>query len=160
MVIFAVKVIERDNKFLVVLPPSYVGPCTYTKRGIPGERYPKYYAAMDAIVFSCWRLPFILTDKSVPDKENLELLLSMQLNFDISVCGRFQKLNLRREHSSFYLKEFSRYVDVVIYEGHVESQSTGWKKHCPTDWIMPAMSKGLAREHLSPPFSVILDLAD
>ncbi|KAH6965059.1 hypothetical protein EDB82DRAFT_561043 [Fusarium venenatum] len=159
MVLFAVKLMDKDGKFSVILPPPSIGPCTYTQYGIPGHRYPKYFASNNAITYSPWRLPFILTKKSVHDKENLKLLLSTQLNINVSDFKRHQKLNLLQNHSRFYLKEYNQYVDVVIYEGHIEDQDFTME-HGPTGWMMPAVNEESAKKHLSPPFSAILDFHD
>ncbi|KAL3593350.1 Protein png1 [Fusarium poae] len=160
MVLFAVKVVKKEHRFLAILPPPSIGPSTCTHYGIPGNDYPEYYASSNAIAYSCWRLPYLLTDKSVPDEENLKRLLSEQFDIDISAFKQPRKLNLHAAHSGFYLKEYNRYVDVVIYEGHIDDQSPGWKKHRPTGWIMPTVNQEAARKHLSPPFSAILDFDD
>ncbi|UZP40552.1 hypothetical protein NXS19_008368 [Fusarium pseudograminearum] len=158
IMLFAVKLTEKNNRFLVVLPPPSVGPSKSIQPWPSARDYPAYARSNRHIAFSAWRLPFMLTDKSTPEEECLELLLSTQLNIDIGALKQRWKLDLRDEHSRFYLKEYNKYVDVVIYEGHVEDQSFVSPKmiHGPTGWMMQMMDEASARKHLSPPFSAIL----
>ncbi|KAL6912668.1 hypothetical protein FSST1_010428 [Fusarium sambucinum] len=131
MVLFSAKIIDMDNKFLVTLPQP---------------------------VSRLWRLPFIVTYRSVPEEENLNLLLTTQ-HIDIGAFQRRRKLNLRDEHSRFYLEEHNQYVDVVIYEGHIGDYCSAWEKDSQRDWwTIPMVNQPEGNKYLMPPFSAILDL--
>ncbi|KAF5240695.1 hypothetical protein FAUST_4221 [Fusarium austroamericanum] len=78
-------------------------------------------------------------------------------DIDIGCFKQRQKLDLPHEHSRFYLQEFDQFVDVVIYEGSIEHESS-YSQHGPTGWIMKGAQQGMERDHLSPPFSAILHL--
>ncbi|OBS20446.1 hypothetical protein FPOA_06815 [Fusarium poae] len=159
MVLFAIKLIQEDDTFLVTLPPPCIGPTTCTEYGISGDLHPKYYASKNAITYSCWRLPFILTNKTVPDEENLELLVSKQLNIPMSTVTQLEKLDIHHDHSRFYLEEYNQFVDVVIYKGHVQGRYPTME-YGLAGWLMGVVNESRAKRHLSPPFSAILDFGD
>ncbi|KAK6700954.1 hypothetical protein SNK04_010889 [Fusarium graminearum] len=157
IVLVAVKAMRRDYQFLVIFPPPSVGISDYIQNWPDAHNYPEYAISNYQIAYSPWRLPFIIAENIVSDEENLELLLSTQLGLHLKDFKDSRRLDLRHDHSKFYLTEFRRYVDVIIYEGYIDDEPEDMK-HGLTGWMMNWTQRRFALSHLSPPFSAILHL--
>uniref|UniRef100_A0A4E9EC95 Uncharacterized protein n=1 Tax=Gibberella zeae TaxID=5518 RepID=A0A4E9EC95_GIBZA len=166
VVLFALKLTDRSNRFLVTLPPPSVGPSTSTQSWPSARDYPSYAMSDYHIEFSTWRLPFILLNEEFVTEESIneviDMVLLSQIKMDDRTIKHPRRLRLRDNLSIFYLTEYRQYVEVIIYECQVKGQSSdsAWIARRPASWILQMVDEASAKKHLSPPFSAILDLED